>query len=85
MVGHFGVRDTIWKGNQLFLGRRKIAEVVQDQKYPSMWRVKTKGALSDMLNRTRAKDAAFSFAMKEVRATGEAASSHADAIPEGGR
>lgn len=38
-------------------------EVVQDAKYPSMWRVRrADGSLSDMVNLARAKDAALSAA-----------------------
>src|SRR5262245_13830122 len=46
----------IWK---LYEGRRALGwELVQDEKFPSMWRVKgPDGTLSDMVNLTRAKDA----------------------------
>jgi len=41
-------------------GKRSPAvEIVQDAKYPAMWRVRTPdGKLSDMVNRVRARDAA---------------------------
>ena len=51
-----------WRGNRLFAGngRDPIAEVVQDGKWPGMWRFRLlpDGELSDMVNLTRAKDAA---------------------------
>jgi hypothetical protein len=55
-----------WHNDELRLGYRgrKLAEIVQDAKYPMMWRVrKPDGSLSDMLNRTRAKDAAQVMAL----------------------
>jgi len=50
-----------WKGDKLYyLGRRSDYSVVQDEKYPQMWRVRRPdGSLSDMVNQTRAKDAAM--------------------------
>jgi len=51
-----------WKGDKLYyLGRRSDYSIVQDEKYPQMmWRVRRPdGSLSDMANRTRAKDAAM--------------------------
>jgi len=47
-----------WHGNKLYLGKRLVGEIVQDERYPTMWRVRLPdGSLSDMVNRTRAKDA----------------------------
>src|SRR6516225_2963495 len=41
-------------------GRKGVASVVLDGKYPSMWRVqRPDGSLTDMVNLTRAKDAAM--------------------------
>ena len=51
-----------WKGDKLYyLGRRLDYSIVQNEKYPQMmWRVRRPdGSLSDMANRTRAKDAAM--------------------------
>ena len=51
-----------WKGDKLYyLGRRSDYSIVQDEKYPQMmWCVRRPdGSLSDMANRTRAKDAAM--------------------------
>jgi hypothetical protein len=53
-------RDAVWKGDELYLRRRLIAQVAVDKKYPQMWRVRLpNGQLSDMVNKTRAKDAAL--------------------------
>lgn len=39
--------------------RKPLAHIVPDAKYPSMWRIKwPNGMLSDMVNLSRAKDAA---------------------------
>jgi hypothetical protein len=54
-----------WKGDHLCLGRRKMLRIVPDEEYPGMWRVEfSDGKLSDMVNRTRAKDAAISIALQ---------------------
>ena len=46
--------------------RAPVLCVVPDKTYPAMWRIKPKaGALSDMVNLSRAKDAAFGLAMDE--------------------
>lgn len=60
-------RDAQWRGDNLMLYRRKIASVVPDRHWPGMWRVLLpNGYLSDMANRTRAKDAARSVALLEL-------------------
>jgi hypothetical protein len=47
----------------LRLGRREVARVVADARWPRMWRVHfPDGWLSDMVNRVRAKDAALTLA-----------------------
>jgi hypothetical protein len=44
-------------------------EVVPDATYPGMWRIRTPdGALSDMVNRARARDAAKSILLSPVKA-----------------
>jgi hypothetical protein len=49
-----------WKGDSLYNARKKVIDVVPDAKYASMWRVRyPDGSLSDMVNRSRAKDAAL--------------------------
>jgi hypothetical protein len=55
-----------WRGDRLALkvGRRgsPAVEIVPDDRYPGMWRVrKQDGSLSDMHNRTRARDTARSI------------------------
>lgn len=50
-----------WNGNGLCLLGRKapVVTIVNDPQYPSMWRVqRPDGSLSDMVNLTRARDAA---------------------------
>jgi hypothetical protein len=51
----------MWHGDRLLLraGRRLLSAVQPDPEWPGMWRVRLPdGDLSDMANRTRAKDAA---------------------------
>jgi len=62
----FGNNLLMWRGNSLHLGhsRRILTEIVQDDRYPMMWRVRrADGSLSDMLNMTRARDAARALAL----------------------
>jgi hypothetical protein len=41
--------------------------IVRDQKYPNMWRIEfPDGKLSDMVNRTRAKDAAMAHGLRMI-------------------
>jgi hypothetical protein len=42
----------------LLVGGRVVAKVVPDGTYPHMWRIDLGGALSDVVNLPRAKDAA---------------------------
>jgi hypothetical protein len=49
---------------RLYYGRRAVIDVVPDERWPTMWRVKLDGRLSDMANITRAKDAAMAIARK---------------------
>src|SRR5262245_43936071 len=51
-------RDLVWEDDKLYWGYDKVGEIVPDKTYPGMWRVVlSDGSLSDMVNRTRAKDA----------------------------
>jgi hypothetical protein len=60
--GHVS-RDATWKGRQLFLGRKLLATIVPDNDWPGLWRVHLPdGHVSDMVNLTRAKDAAVCLA-----------------------
>lgn len=57
-----GRRDLTWCGNSLYRwgSREPIAEVAPDAKWPGMWRFRLlpDGSLSDMVNLSRARDAA---------------------------
>src|SRR5262249_9973522 len=61
--------ELVWRksahGLTLHLGRgRGLLDVVPDGTYPGMWRIQTPdGRRSDMVNLTRAKDAAVSVAL----------------------
>jgi hypothetical protein len=66
MMRSYANSELIWRGDRLALkgGRRgsPAVEIGPDDGYPSMWRVrKQDGTLSDMVNRTRAHDAARSI------------------------
>ena len=63
-----GRRELFWKGNSLFVyGFKKAqANIVPDPTYPNMWRVEVEGNLTDMVNRTRAKDAAASIVLNKL-------------------
>jgi hypothetical protein len=62
----YSSRDLTWKDDGLYLGGKgkPVVTIVPDEKYPSMWRVELPdGRLTDMVNRTRTKDAAQSIAL----------------------
>ena len=62
----YSTKSLEWKGDGLHLhGKGKpVVTIVPDGKYPIMWRVRLPdGRLTDMINRTRAKDAAVSIAL----------------------
>jgi hypothetical protein len=60
-------RDAIWKGNDLIFRRRVVASIVPDPKWPRMWRVGLPdGHVSDMVNLSRARDAARALALKTL-------------------
>ena len=66
MARVYGSRVLVWKGDKLYLAGKGpvLVSIVPDKTYPNMWRVKySDGRLSDMVNRTRAKDAAQSIAL----------------------
>ena len=70
-------QDLIWDGWQLrlFSSRgRVLATIEPDQTWPSIWRVRlSDGYLTDMLNLSRAKDAAASLALGVLNRHREAA------------
>ena len=70
--------NMIWRDTRLFyFGRRTPYEIVRDETYSHMWRVKyPDGRLSDMVNRTRAKDAAMTMLDRDLRVAG----GNADAV-----
>ena len=56
-----------WVGDELVYGRRTLLRIERDGVYPGMWRVRLPdGSLTDMVNRTRAKDAAVSIALRSL-------------------
>lgn len=61
----FGRNNLYWDSDKLrLLSGRLLATVEPDQKLNGIWRVRLPGGnLSDMVNRTRAKDAAISLAL----------------------
>jgi hypothetical protein len=57
----YGHQDLHWNDSRLYLGSRATGySITPDTKYPSMWRVRyPDGSLSDIVNLTRARDAAL--------------------------
>jgi hypothetical protein len=54
-------------------GGTELARVVPDERHPGMWRVRSPdGRLSDMVNLTRAKDAAATMALAVLNQSGDA-------------
>ena len=61
----FNYLDLNWRKDALYCGKRKITALVQDEKYSTMWRIRLPdGTLSDMVNKTRAKDVATLLALR---------------------
>ena len=73
----FGRQDLIWDGSQLqLLSNRSLvrASIEPDQTWPGMWRVRLPdGYLTDMVNLSRAEDAAASLALSVLNRHREAA------------
>jgi hypothetical protein len=66
-----GPNDLIWSYNKLcrYGSHRALIQIERDSKYPDMWRVvRPDGSLTDMVNLTRAKDAAMSLALRALNA-----------------
>jgi hypothetical protein len=60
-------QDPTWNGPTLRFGKRVMATVVPDRDWPRMYRVQMPdGRLTDMVNLTRAKDAAYSVALGQL-------------------
>jgi len=66
MARVYSTQQLEWRGDELHLRTgRKLLSIVADAKYPQMWRVRyPDGTLTDMVNRTRAKDAACALALR---------------------
>ena len=69
--------DLIWNGRRLRLFSRSgrvLASIEPDRAWPGMWRVRLPdGHLTDMVNLSRAKDAAASHALATLNQRQEAA------------
>jgi len=75
--------DVKWKGTRLFYGRQCVRQIVADEKWPGMWRVRhSDGRLSDMVNLTRAKDAAAAGARRLIEHRRKRRGVAADAFAE---
>jgi hypothetical protein len=63
-----GRTNLSWKGDRLYVGTRLSGySVVPDEQYPSMWRIRRPdGSSSDMVNRSRAKDAAMTMLARDL-------------------
>lgn len=68
-------RDRLtWRGNGLYAGNRRLSAIEPDPDWPNMWRVvEADGSLSDMVNLTRAKDAATLRAIRILNTGSDAA------------
>jgi hypothetical protein len=65
----YGNRQLEWRGSALCRvgSRTPVVTIVPDAKYPGMWRVRRPdGSLSDMVNLTRARDAARGIALTVI-------------------
>ncbi len=68
---HYGCADLAWSGNELRLGSKRgklLATVEPDSQWSGMWRVRFKGKLTDMVNLSRAKDAAMALVVTDLNA-----------------
>jgi hypothetical protein len=63
MTTIYSNHDLTWRGNDLCLGKRCLVSIEQDMTYSTMWRVRHNGKLTDMVNKSRARDAARAAAM----------------------
>jgi hypothetical protein len=60
--------DLIWTGDELRIGRRIVAAIEPDREWPGLWRARVGQHLTDMTNRTRAKDAAICLVVADLNA-----------------
>ena len=62
--------ELTWEGDKLCRKGKPLVRIEPDSTYPGMWRVRLPdGGLSDLANRTRAKDAAMSIALRATNAS----------------
>jgi hypothetical protein len=61
-----------WHGNDLCVGRSStpLVSIEQDKTWPTMWRVRHGDQLSDIVNKTRARDAARCLALSLLQEGG---------------
>jgi hypothetical protein len=71
-AGHcYGKNELVWDGLQLRVGSkagRVMATLEPEARWPGMWRVNFGSELSDVVNLSRAKDAAASMVLRELNA-----------------
>jgi hypothetical protein len=71
-----------WQGNTLKVERRELARIVPDGTWAAMWRVQLPdGYLTDMVSRTRAKDAATALTLTSLNRQSEAQETPVEAPP----
>jgi hypothetical protein len=73
----------IWHGNDLCVGRSStpLVSIEQDKTWPTMWRVRHGEQLSDIINKTRARDAARCLALSLLQEGGAQVSEGLAASP----
>jgi hypothetical protein len=70
-----------WHGNNLCVGRSSLVSIEQDETWPTMWRVRHGDQLSDIVNKTRARDAARCLALSLLQEGGAQVSEGLAASP----
>jgi len=76
-----------WRGNELFWqgSRHPVLCIEQDSTYSTMWRIrKPDGTLTNMVNRTRAKDAALLIARRYLEVSETPTEAAGDDFRRGG-
>ena len=65
---HYCRHDLRWRGNLLRLhSGRLLAKIEPDARWPGMWRIRTPdGICTDMVNLSRAKDAAIGLVLAKL-------------------
>ena len=65
----YGTKDLTWTRNELRHRSQLVATIEPDREWPGLWRVRLpSGHLSDMVNLTRAKDAAVCLVVADLNA-----------------